>query len=197
MSFDWKHLLENVAPIATTMLGGPFAGAATKLLIGAFDKDGKTDPNDPAQVDKLMQSVVMDPANMVKLKEIEANLAAHMAELGYADAEAIRQANIESERIAANDRNSARARQVSVKDYTPTILAYAITLGFFGLLWFMLKHDVPPANKDILNIMLGSLGSAWIGVVTYYFGSSAGSDKKTALLAQAQPIVPLNVKDAA
>lgn len=194
--FDWKALLKGIAPVAGTMLGGPFGGAAAKLLVNAFDSSGKTDPNDPDQVDKLMQSVVMDPANVVKIKQIEADLAAHMAELGYADAEAIRQANNEAERIAANDRNSARARQTSIKDSTPTILAYAVTLGFFGLLAFMMLHDVPPANKDILNIMLGSLGSAWIGVITYYFGSSAGSAQKTALLAQAPPIVPLDVKKA-
>ena len=55
------------------------------------------------------------------------------------------------------------------------LLAIGITLGFFGLLTYMLKFDVPAANKDILNIMLGSLGTAWISIVGYFFGSSAGS----------------------
>jgi UDP-N-acetylmuramyl pentapeptide phosphotransferase/UDP-N-acetylglucosamine-1-phosphate transferase len=99
-----------------------------------------------------------------------------MQKLGFEDVEAL-------EAIAAGDRANARDREVKTKDWAPKALGIAITLGFFGLLFFLLRHEPPEKSRDILNIMMGSLGSAWIGVVTYYFGSSAGSARKTELMA--------------
>lgn len=55
------------------------------------------------------------------------------------------------------------------------ILALFITIGFFSLLSYMLLREVPAGNKDVLNILLGSLGTAWITIIGYFFGSSAGS----------------------
>ena len=86
------------------------------------------------------------------------------------------------EKIAAEDRNSARQREIAVKDKTPAILAYSITAGFFGVLAYMLAADIPETGRDPLLIMLGALGGAWASVVAYYFGSSAGSERKTELL---------------
>jgi hypothetical protein len=83
---------------------------------------------------------------------------------------------------------SARDRevQISTSDKAPLInkvalpvLAVFITFGFFGILAYMLLYNVPVPNKDVLNIMLGSLGTAWLSVVMYYFGSSSGSADKS------------------
>ncbi len=85
------------------------------------------------------------------------------------------------------DAQNARAREVQVatsaqapliNKIASPVIAAAVTTGFFGLLFYMLKFNVPPANKDVLNIMLGALGTAWITIVSYYFGSSSGSAEK-------------------
>lgn len=82
------------------------------------------------------------------------------------------------------DTQDARSREVQINTSensswlaknTVGMLAIFVTLGFFGMLAWMMNYTVPEGNKDILNIMLGSLGSAWIGICGYYFGSSAGS----------------------
>lgn len=87
----------------------------------------------------------------------------------------------ELEMLKENDANTAdaRAREIAVKDKTPMVLAYTITGGFFGLLAIMIFHILPNANQTLLNVMVGSLGTAWIGIVNYYFGSSQGSAKKS------------------
>ena len=66
----------------------------------------------------------------------------------------------------------------------PAFLALLITAGFFSILGLMWMH--PEATiSDPLLIMLGSLGTAWTAVVTFYFGSSSGSQAKDYMLLKA------------
>jgi len=89
----------------------------------------------------------------------------------------------ERERIAADDRASARAREIAVKDWIPGLLSIGVTCGFFGILAYMLRFGTPKEGGEALLVMLGSLGTAWGAVMNYYFGSSKSSADKTALLA--------------
>lgn len=66
------------------------------------------------------------------------------------------------------------------------VLTIAVTIGFFGMLFYMLKYEVPKANERIMDILLGSLGTAWITMVSFYFGSSKGSEDKSKQITQMQ-----------
>lgn len=84
--------------------------------------------------------------------------------------------------IDASDRDSARKREMEVKDATPKVLAYGITSGFFGVLFYILNFDIPNESENVVYVMLGSLGTAWTGIMAYYFGSSSSSAAKQVLL---------------
>jgi hypothetical protein len=96
------------------------------------------------------------------------------------------QAETESKlaQLEAQDRDSARKREMEVKDHTPKILAFGITAGFFAVLFYILAIDIPAEQEKVVFFMLGSLSTAWTGVIAYYFGSSAGSAAKHNLLAK-------------
>jgi len=171
MTFDWKNLVKSIAPTIGTALGGPLwgmAGLALAKVLGV--------PDESAHDDTTLAEAVQgaSPDQLLALKKADQDFALQMQELGFKNIEAL-------ESLAAGDRASAREREVVVKDWTPRILAYGVTVGFFGLLSFMLRREVPAGSTDVLNVMVGSLGTAWISIVSYYFGSSAGSARKTEL----------------
>jgi len=156
-------LVRTVAPSIASAVGGPLAGMATKAISEALL--GKPDGSEA----ELVQAAAMaTPEQLLALKKAEQSFEVKMREL-----------DIDLERIASQDRDSARSREVATKDWTPRVLAGLITAGYFGVLFYMLKNGLPQhGGSEAMLVMLGTLGTAWGGVVAYYFGSSAGSKAK-------------------
>jgi len=91
------------------------------------------------------------------------------------------QVGVDLEKINTDDRNSARQREIYLKDHTPRMLAFLLSVGFFGILLAMFFHSNSMKIPSV-DIMLGSLGTAWVQMISYYFGSSKGSADKSFLL---------------
>ena len=160
-------LLGQVAPSIATALGGPLAGVAVRTLSNALF--GHEDANED-QIKEAMANAT--PDQLAVIKKIDADFKVQMKSL-----------DIDLERIAAGDRDSARQMQRETKDWTPKALAFFITFGFFGALIWIMVFGIPQTGTEVLLMMLGSLSTSWTGVVQFYYGSSAGSKAKNSLLA--------------
>lgn len=160
-------LLGQIAPTIATALGGPVAGMAVKALSSAIF--GRDDAG-PAEVQEALQNAT--PDQLLAIKRADQDFAVKMREL-----------EIDLERIAVDDRKSARDMQIATRDWLPKTMAIMVTVGFFGILIHMLAYGMPENGTEALLIMIGSLGTAWTGIINFYYGSSAGSQKKTDALA--------------
>ncbi len=160
-----KSVLATVAPLLGTALGGPFGGLAGTLLSKAL---GTSDP-------KAMEAAITstDPDILLKLKQADNDFAQQMKAL-----------DISEEKLHFDDVANARAMQIATHDSTPKYLAYFVTFGFFSVLGLLLFYGKPAQGGDVLLVLVGSLGTAWTGIVGYYYGSSAGSAAKTDTIAK-------------
>lgn len=162
---DW---LTQVAPTIATCLGGPLAGLAVTALSKLFGVS-------PDSVKEMIDGNKLSADQIAAIKLEEIKFKEQTQALGL---------NFES--LAVEDRKSARDMQSATHSNVPAILSYGITIGFFGIL-FAIMFDYAKDNNQPLLIMLGSLGTAWISVVAFWFGSTNGSQNKDKLLFNSVP----------
>ena len=84
------------------------------------------------------------------------------------------------------DKDKPLGTSATGSDWVVPTLAFTLTAGFFALLFVLCFHTVPDPNLAMLNIVLGSLGTAWIGAMAYFFGSSRGNQAKDWMLYRSQ-----------
>jgi hypothetical protein len=136
---------------------------------------GKTLGISSDEVNTAINSNKLTADQIASLQQAEIALKAKAQEMG-----------LDFEQLATQDKKSARDMQMTVKSWIPPILAIGITIGFFGIMYGMMTGKV--TSSEALMMLLGSLGTAWTGVISFYFGSSASSQAKDVLLHQSTPV---------
>jgi hypothetical protein len=159
--------LEQIAPTIATALGGPLAGMAVSAVSKAIGVS-------PEEVQNVIQAGKMDATQIAALQQAELELKKQAQQLG-----------LDFAKLSNEDRASARNMQTSVRSFIPPTLSILVTLGFFGILIGLMLQKFQ--TSDALMLMLGSLGTAWTGIIAFYFGSSAGSQAKDELLHKSTP----------
>jgi len=161
---DW---LKTIAPTIASALGGPLAGLAVEAISKAVGID-------PKDVNETLSQGKLSSEQIAKIKLAEIEMASRAQELG-----------LDFEKLAVDDRKSARDMQKSTASVVPPTLAFVVTVGFFGILFGLMTNQM--ASSEPLLIMLGSLATAWTGIIAFYFGSSSGSQNKDELLYNSTP----------
>ena len=149
--------ISKLLPTIGNLLGGPLGGAAVEAV-------GKALGMSEATTDKVQRALTsgnLTAEQIAALQAADMQLKTRMAELG-----------IDAEKLAAEDRASARAMQTATHSWVPSALACAVTLGFFGILIGLLTGDLKLWESTTLSLLIGSLSTAFSAVLAFYYGAS-------------------------
>jgi hypothetical protein len=119
---------------------------------------------------------ISDPDVMLKLKDAENQFRESMAKMGF---DTVTQLAT----IAYQDTDSARKREIAIRDNVPRNIAYVLTIGFAGLMWAFLFITVPEANKAIVYTLTGGYTTVWLAAMQYYYGHTASGAVKDSTIA--------------
>lgn len=169
---DFKDIAKQVAslglPILGAALGGP-AGAIVGKALGAAIGSSSAAPVD------ILKSLTEDAAARQHALEFQAQHELDLKKLA-----------LEEKKIDADDRNSARQRESTVKDNTNRYLAFTIVGSFVAMVGGALL-GFSKIDSALAGTLVGYLSAKAEQVLAYYFGSTAGSVEKTRLLAASTP----------
>lgn len=170
---DWQNIIGSIAPTVATALGGPLAGLGVEAIGKAL---GIEQPTIKRIQDALSQGQLTGD-QIAQLKQAEMNLLSRMKEL-----------DIQEEQFSYADRDSARKMQIATPSLIPPTIAIVVVSLVFLTEGMLLFGSLPPhVDGVVLGRIMGTLDSALILVLSFYFGSSSSSERKTELLAQQGP----------
>lgn len=183
MDLDWKSIAGTVAPLAPklgavlgTTLGGPFGGfiggIAGNALAAAFGTE--------ATPEAVGKAIAEDPNAKAKIEQLEADRGEEIRAQAQVQIERLKQ-QTEQLRIGADDTDRARQFALAIPANSPlswgaAVLAVVFTAAFFTLFAVVLTTDLK--ENQVIMAFVGTLTAGMIQILSYFFGSSAGSKDK-------------------
>jgi len=163
MSYDWKSLIRNTAPGIAAALGTPAAGMAVKFLATSFLGDEDASEQDVAEAilhaspDKLMELQSLDRDFQLKMQQIGVDIFG----------------------LEVDDRKNAR-ETLKLSMWPQIILSTIFILGYFIVVYLLFSGQVVLNDdiKEISYILLGVMTGEIPRIMSFWFGSSHGSQKK-------------------
>jgi hypothetical protein len=162
--------LTQIAPGIATALGGPLAGLAVTAISKALGIDEK-------DVQSTIEQGKLSADQLSSLKQAELELQSKAQELG-----------LNFEKLAVDDRKSARDMQVSTKSFVPALLSILVVCAWALIQYFLLTHVIAQEMRELVARVLGTLDGALMLVLSFYFGGSSDSQDKDAMLHRSTPI---------
>lgn len=169
----FKSLLKSIAPALGAAYGGPFSGIAGKMIANAL---GEPEPKNDNALVKMVRRALSDPELTLKLKQADQAFELKMKEL-----------DVDIFETEVADRSNAR-ELFKVNIWPQIILSILFIAGYFVVLAivFQALHGDEEVNKEVLvlaSTLLGIFTGEIPRIMSFWFGSSAGSKDKTAKIA--------------
>lgn len=168
---NWKETLGKLAPTVATALLGPLGGAAVTAIGSILGIDGATADT----IKEAIESGQLTPEHVAELRKLEMQYKNEERERGFKYAE-----------LAFKDRDSARVNNVAGGTQKPlfwlSLLLLTVTLGseIAVLFW-----GYPSTVEDIVvGRVLGLMDSVTLLVLSYWYGTSESSSRKTEIINQ-------------
>ena len=149
--------ISKLLPTIGNLLGGPLGGAAVEAVGKALGMSEATTDT----VQRALSSGNLTAEQIAALQAADLQLKTRMAELG-----------IDAEKLAAEDRASARAMQTATDSWVPSVLACVVTVGFFGILVGLLTGWLKLWESTTLSLLIGTLSGAFTSVLAFFYGAS-------------------------
>ena len=162
--------IEQLAPTIASCLGGPLAGMAVEAISKAIGVD-------PSAVQDTINSGKLTAEQIASIQQAEIALKAKAQEM-----------SLDFEQLAIQDRKSARDMQISTNSFIPPVLSVMIVVAWAAIQFFLLTHVIEPTMRELIARVLGTLDGALMLVLSFYFGSSSGSQNKDAMLHNSTPV---------
>lgn len=178
---DIGKLVGAAAPMLGTLFLGPAGGAVGAMVASAFGCESTPD--------SMQAAIAADPGAALKLATIESDNKVKLQSmlLAHGDNEiAAKTAAIQAD---VADRDSARKREMVVRDKTTAVLAWivvgaSVALGGAVVMGYVSKD---PIQAALVGAVIGYVFSEAKQVLAYYFGSNVGTARTTELLASSTP----------
>jgi hypothetical protein len=158
---NWQEIggtVAKYAPLLGAVLpipGAEFIGKAIQQVFGPDVKDSK----------ELIQKIEQDPDAAIKLRNIEAQEKIMLDKL-----------LVDRLALQIQDRESARNREIIIRDKTPGYMSLIFTIGYVATLLIvilLLKFSTVNAFEEkILEVIIANLSNANMFILAYYFGST-------------------------
>jgi hypothetical protein len=186
-----RALQDQVVETIKKLTGEPTEEAAGQKLHEIHNPDNDTPGNQELKKqleDALSEIAQLEQQDRNRAKEEAQRIEFERYRMDAEERERIRAEEFQRQLLDFQDRQVARSSQMTLAEEHNPLAWVAPILAFLlvAMIWYLL-HSILSAreqviNKDVFNVVLGALVTAFTTVVAFYFGSSLSSSKKDAAI---------------